>query len=93
MLRKEPGKKYQNDVWQYQEAKAKLSEVMDLVQKKGMQTIIRNRNEEYIILSKKQYEEYTRPTNSLLDFFMAAPCPDVDLDITRSQEGIRGVDL
>jgi prevent-host-death family protein len=93
MLRNRQNKRYEGDVWQFQEAKAQLSKVMDNVQETGMQTIIRNRDEVYIILSKEQYENYTRPKDSLLEFFMKAPCPDIDLDITRSQEGIREIDL
>ena len=93
MLRKQQTKHQEADVWQFQDAKAQLSKVMDTVQTTGMQTIIRNRNEVYIILSKEQYEKCISPKDSLLDFFMNAPCPDVDLDITRSQEGIREVDL
>jgi Antitoxin Phd_YefM, type II toxin-antitoxin system len=93
MLRKQPTKRHQGDVWQFQEAKAQLSKVMDTVQETGMQTIIRNRDEVYIVMSQEQFEKCTRPKDSLLDFFMNAPCPDVDLDITRSEEGIREVDL
>jgi hypothetical protein len=92
MLRKHT-KRYEGNTWQFQEAKAQLSKVMDNVQETGMQTIIRNRDEVYIILSQEQYEKYTRPKDSLLTFFMKAPCPDLDLDITRSPEGIREVDL
>lgn len=93
MLRKQQPKQHESDVWQFQEAKAQLSKVMDTVQKTGMQTIIRNRDEVYIILSKEQYEKYALPKDSLLEFFMNAPCSDIELDITRSQEGIREVDL
>lgn len=80
-------------VWQYQEAKAKLSQVMDQVQEKGIQTIIRNRDEVYVVLTKKKFEEYTRHENSLIEFFLGAPCPEVDLDLERSQELSRDVDL
>ncbi len=93
MLRKYHTNRYEPGVWQFQDAKAQLSKVMDTVQKTGMQTIIRNRDEVYIVLSKEQYEKYARSKDSLLDFFMDAPCSDIELDITRSQEGIREVDL
>ncbi len=81
------------DVWQYQEAKAKLSQVMDQVMEKGMQIIIRNRNEVYVVLSKEKYDEYTRPNISLIDFFLSAPCQEIDIDVERSQEKPREIDL
>ena len=82
-----------DNTWQYQEAKAKLSQVMDLVQETGMQTIVRNRNEIYIVLSKEKYDQVTKPNTSLLEFFLNAPCPEVELDLTRSQELPREFDL
>lgn len=62
------------DVWQYEEAKTKLSRILDLVQETGMQIIVRNRNEFYV-LSKEKYEACIQPKNSLVDFFLKAPCP------------------
>lgn len=80
-------------VWQYQEAKAKLSHVMDLVQQEGLQTIVRNRKEVFIVLSKEKYDECMQPKNSLIDFFLNAPSSDIDLDIQRSRELPREFDL
>lgn len=93
MLRKREDAFHKDGIWQYQEAKAKLSQVMDLVQQTGKQVIIRNRNQEYIILSKEKYDEVTKPQGTLLDFFLKAPCPEVDLDISRSDELSREADL
>lgn len=83
----------QKDVWQYQEAKAKLSQVMDQVQEKGMQTIIRNRDEVYIVLTKKKFDEYCKHETSLIDFFLNAPYSEVDIDVERSRELSRDFDL
>lgn len=93
MLKKRDSEDHPRGIWQYQEAKAKLSQVMDQVQEKGMQLIIRNRTEVYVILSKKKYDEYIQPKSSLIDFFLNSPCPEVDLDIERSQDTIRDFDL
>ena len=80
-------------VWQYQEAKAKLSQVMDQVQETGMQIIVRNRDEIYVVLSKDKYDQYTQPKNSLIDFFLNAPCSELELDTTRSHDLPREIDL
>ncbi len=81
------------DTWQFQEAKAKLSQVMDEVQKKGMQTIIRHGDEVFVVLSKEKYDEVTHSKNTLIDLFKRAPCQDVELDLSRSQETLREMDL
>lgn len=91
--KREHSTQHSDGVWQYQEAKAKLSHVMDQVQETGMQTIIRNRDEIYIVLTKELYDQYTQPKNSLIDFFLNAPCPEVELDTSRSQDLPREVDL
>jgi len=79
--------------WQYQEAKAKLSQVMDQVQKEGIQSIIRNRTEVYVILTKEKYDECTRPKSSLVDFFLKSPLPEIEIEIERSSETLRDIDL
>ena len=93
MLHQQKTGPHSDGIWQYQEAKAKLSQVMDQVQEKGMQMIVRNRKEVYVVLSKEQYDECVKPATSLIDFFLSAPCPEVDLDITRSQDTPRDFEL
>jgi len=93
MLRKDHSQNKKPTIWQFQEAKAKLSKVMDLAQETGMQMIVRNRNEIYVVLSKEKYDNDLQPKTSLLEFFANSPCPEVELDITRSQDLPREVDL
>lgn len=86
-----PNKK--KGVWQYQEAKAKLSEVMNHVQEEGIQWIIRNRTEIFVVLSKNKFDEFIQPRNSLIEFFKSAPYPDTDLDLERNRDLPREIDL
>lgn len=79
--------------WQYQEAKAKLSEVMNHVKEEGYQVIVRNKKEIFIILSQEKFEEITQPKESLLDFFKRAPLPELDLKIKRNKDTPRIIDL
>jgi len=81
------------NVWQMQEAKAKLSEVIQAAGKGKYQIITKNGEPIAIILSKKEFDKITRPQTSLIDFFKAAPCPEVVLDIERAKDAPRGVDL
>lgn len=80
-------------VWQYQEAKAKLSKVMDNVASKGMQVIIRNQDEVFVVLSQEKFDEYNQSADSLVQFFKKAPCPDVEIKIERQKDLPREIDL
>lgn len=79
--------------WQSQEAKARFAEVIRKAIEEGDQ-IIKNRGEDVaVIISKERYDSLTTPKNSLLSFFYAAPYSEVDLNITRSGELPREIEL
>lgn len=80
-------------IWQYQEAKAKLSLVMDNVTSKGMQIIIRNKDEIFIVLSEEKFNEYQQKKESLIQFFKNSPYPEIELDIKRQKDLPRELDL
>lgn len=79
--------------WQLQEAKAKFSRLIDEVVEDGYHTITRNGRPVVIVISKKDFDAYLRSKDSLVDFFMKSPLPDVDLDISRDKDTGREVDL
>lgn len=81
------------NVWQIQEAKARFSQLVEDARTKGIQTITKQGEPVAVILSKKEYDKITKPKTSLLDMFKAAPCQDIDLDISRSKELPRDVQL
>jgi antitoxin Phd len=75
-------------VWQIQEAKNKLSEVIEEAVHNGPQVITRRGVEVVVVLS---YEDYTRiqrshkkPGTKLSDFFRKSPLAGIDLDRDRS---------
>jgi prevent-host-death family protein len=80
-------------VWQLQEAKARFSELVNEVQQGGYQTITKNGHPVAMLISKEEFEKIQAPKNTLLDFFRKAPLPDVDLDIERSNDTGRDIDL
>lgn len=80
------------DVWQFQEAKAKLSEVLNRVDESGQQIIVRNKKH-FIILNGDAYNEYRGSRRSIIDVFLRCPHPDIELDISRSKETLRDIDL
>lgn len=79
--------------WQLQEAKAKFSKLVDEALEDGFQTITRNGLPVVVVISQNEFEQYRKPENTLIDFFMKAPFPDVELDIHRDRDVGREIDL
>lgn len=79
--------------WQLQEAKNKLSQVLDWAQEKGPQFITRHGGEEAVILSVKDYKKLKKPSSTITTFFKISPLVGADLDLERSDEYSRDVDL
>ena len=59
--------------WQFQEAKNKLSEVVNLALKKGAQIITRRGEEVAVVLSFADYQKLQKSRNSLSSFFASSP--------------------
>ena len=80
-------------VWALQDAKNKLSEVVDRSIEEGPQTITRRGREAAVVLSMKDFKRLTKPKGSLLSFFRNSPLARVALDLDRADEYGRKVEL
>jgi len=80
-------------IWQLQEAKNKLSEVVDKALKDGPQTITRRGQRAVVVVSVKDYENLVKPKKSLVDFFQNSPLYGVELDIERVKDYAREIHL
>lgn len=78
-------------VWQMQEAKNRLSALVDEALRHGPQIITRRGTKAAIVLSVEDYVKLTEEKTSLVDFFQKSPLRGVDLDITRSKDPGREV--
>ena len=70
-------------VWQLQEAKNKLSEVVDEAQSHGPQVITKRGVETAIVLSYADYRKLLLNQQKLSEFFRESPLTAVDLDLGR----------
>ena len=59
--------------WQLQEAKNRLSEVVDKALNQGPQVITRRGAETAVVLSMDDYRRLRQPEIDLVDFFQASP--------------------
>lgn len=79
--------------WQLQEAKNRLSEVVDKALQQGPQVITRRGAETAVVLAIDDYRKLQRPETDLVEFFRSSPLAEVDLDLERGRDTGREVDL
>jgi antitoxin Phd len=79
--------------WQLQEAKARLSELVQLALRKGPQGISVRGKEEVIIISKKQYEKVMGVKPDFLTFLSHSPLQGLLLHTERDPSPSREIDL
>lgn len=79
--------------WQIQQAKTKLSELIELAQREGPQTITKHGKPSAMILSMDEYESMRRNKPTLIEFLLDEGPRFDDLDIERSKDVGREVDL
>jgi antitoxin Phd len=68
-----------DDIWQIQEAKNKLSEVIARALKQGPQLITRHGQKTVVVVSYTEYEKLRKSQGRLSEFFHASPLAGVDL--------------
>jgi prevent-host-death family protein len=84
------------DSWQVQTAKARFSEVFRLARTRGPQRITRQGREGVVMVSEETYEQLAaraRQPRSLVQFFRESPLMGVDLDLERSRDTGRDIEL
>ncbi|MBI5656343.1 MAG: type II toxin-antitoxin system Phd/YefM family antitoxin [Geobacter sp.] len=79
--------------WQLQEAKNRLSQVVDLAQHDGPQTITLRGKPAAVVVSFDEYRKLTLPRTGLSQFFRQSPLTGIELDLSRSADLSREVEL
>lgn len=82
-----------NSAWQLQEAKSKLSELIDRAIDDGPQHITRHGKDAVVVLSALTYKKLTRRDFNLFDYFQNSPMRGADLDLERVEEFSRDIEL
>ncbi len=81
------------DRWQLQEAKNRLSELVRKAREEGPQVITVHGSDAAVVMSAEQYAKLARRKGSLVEFFRKSPLVSEELDLTRSRDRGRQVDL
>jgi prevent-host-death family protein len=79
--------------WQLQEAKNRLSQVVDSALHDGPQTITLRGKPAAVVIAFDEYRKLTQPKTGLAQFFRQSPLHGVDLDLGRSEDLAREVEL
>ena len=67
------------DIWQIQDAKNKLSEVISRALKDGPQLITKHGEKTVVVIAYAEYENLRKSQGKLSEFFRASPLAGVDL--------------
>ncbi|MBV5305680.1 MAG: type II toxin-antitoxin system Phd/YefM family antitoxin [Desulfobulbaceae bacterium] len=79
--------------WQMQDAKSKFSNLVDKAQHIGPQIVTKNGKVAVVVLSIEEYKKLIKPKTNLVNFFQSSPLAKEDLDLTRSNEIPRDIEL
>jgi len=79
--------------WQLQDAKNKFSNLVEKAQHNGPQIVTKHGKDAVVVLSIKEYKKLVKPKKSLVKFFQSSPLAKEDLNITRSKDLPRDIEL
>ena len=79
--------------WSVADAKAHLSEVIERALHDGPQLITRNGKKAVVVVSTEEWDERTRPAESLVEFLNNSPLRDSGLVIEREKGDFREVEF
>lgn len=82
-----------NQVWTVAEAKARLSEVIEMAQSKGPQRITRRGRDAVMVVAAEEWERKTKRKGNLAEFFAASPLRGSGLEAKRISGRMRKIDL
>ncbi len=68
-----------SDIWQIQDAKNKLSEVITRALKQGPQLITKHGEKTVVVISYVEYENLRKSQGKLSEFFRTSPLAGVEL--------------
>lgn len=77
--------------WQLQEAKNKFSHVVDKALREGPQFVTRHGKRSVVVLSIEEFEKKFPYRPDLKTFLLSSPGDDLDLE--RSQDSSRNIDI
>lgn len=82
-----------DNTWQLQEAKSKFSQLVENAIHKEPQIVTKHGNKAVVVLSFEEYTKITKPETDLVTFLRNSPFAEIGLEIIRSKDLPREIDL
>ena len=79
--------------WQLQDAKNRFSELVRKAREEGPQVIAMHGRDAVVVVSANEFRILSQPRGSLVDFFRKSPLAGVNLDLDRSTQSDKRVNL
>ncbi|MCD4751349.1 MAG: type II toxin-antitoxin system Phd/YefM family antitoxin [Thermoanaerobaculales bacterium] len=79
--------------WKLQDAKNRFSEVVNEAARSGPQIVTRRGKEAAVVMSVEDYRRLVRPEVDLVEFLQTSPLCGIELDVERSKELSREINL
>lgn len=80
-------------IWQLQDAKAHLSELVKNASSGKPQEITLRGKPAVVVLSIQQYEKLKQPKQKLVNFLRQSPLVGIDINIERDKTSMRDIEL
>jgi antitoxin Phd len=81
------------NTWQLQDAKSKFSMLVEKALHHEPQFVTRHGSDAVVIVSFEDYKKITKPKTDLVTFLQNSPLSGIDLNISRSKDFPREIDL
>lgn len=82
-----------HNVWQLQDAKSKLSELVDQTLSQGVQIITRRGRKTVVVMPFDEYERLTKQKETLSQFLLSSPLAGSELTIQRDKSLPRNIEI
>lgn len=79
--------------WQLQDAKSKFSQLVEKAMHHEPQFVTKHGNNAVVILSFDDYKKMTKPDTGLVTFLRNSPLMGEELDVSRSKDLPRDIEL
>tara|TARA_R110002167_G_scaffold7641_1_gene36054 strand:- start:330 stop:578 length:249 start_codon:yes stop_codon:yes gene_type:complete len=79
--------------WQLQDAKNRFSALVKAAENEGPQVVTVHGKDKAVLLSVEAYQQLIQRKGSLLDFFQSSPWAKTDIEISRSGDTGREIEL
>jgi prevent-host-death family protein len=82
-----------DNIWKFQEAKSKLSELVDRTLSDGAQIITRHGKKTIVVIPFDEYYHITHPKGCLSEFLLTSPLAGLELQFERDHSFPRDIEI